>query len=295
MDLHYKQATAVGALVLTAAGAFLAGTLWLQGRSINAGNLYTIAFTDIGNLKRGTAVRVSGVEVGSVERIDFRAVGDVAVRMSLSNQQVTPRVDATASIASVGIIGDVVLAYDPGTATEPLSVDDEIMGTMSGGFSEMGAGLIGKMETLMDSLAVLFTQRLSDDMHNTLVASQQMFSVFSDTTGGPIGELTRTLAAMRGLSVRMDSTLASQAFQGTLTNLDSATASFNVMAQQLAMTTARLDTMLLNINNGQGTLGKLATDSTLYQGLLETQQSLKAFIDTLTATPGKLNLKVELF
>ena len=295
MDLHYKQATGVGATVLVAVLAFLAGTIWLQGRSIRAGNLYTITFTDIGNLKRGTPVRVSGVEVGSVERIDFRGVGDVAVRMSLSNPQVTPRADATASIASVGIIGDVVLAYDPGTATEPLGADAEIIGTMSGGLSEMGAGLVGKMETLLDSLALLFTQRLSDDMHNTLVASQRMFGVLSDTTGGPMGELTRTLASMRSLTTRMDSTLASPAFQGTLTNLDSATASFNLMAQQLAATTARLDTMLLNINAGRGTLGKLATDSTLYLGLVETQRSLKAFLDTLTATPGKLNIKVELF
>ncbi len=46
---------------------------------------------------------------------------------------------------------------------------------------------------------------------------------------------------------------------------------------------------------GQGTLGKLVTDSTLYMGLVETQRSLKAFLDTLTATPGKLNIKVELF
>lgn len=295
MDLHYKQATAVGAMVLVAAVAFLTGTIWLQGRSIGTGSLYTIAFTDIGSLKRGTPVRVSGVEVGSVERIDFRGVGDVAVRMSLSNPQVTPRADATASIASVGIIGDVVLAYDPGTATEALPADAEIAGTMSGGLSELGAGMVGKMEMLLDSLALLFTQRLSDDMHNTLVASQKMFGVLSDTTSGPMGELTQTLASMRGLTTRMDSTLASPAFQGTLTNLDSTTASFNAMAKQLTASTARLDTLLLRINSGQGTLGKLATDSTLYVGLVETQASLKALIDTLTATPGKLNIKVELF
>jgi len=295
MDLHYKQATAVGAMVLVAVVAFLAGTIWLQGRSISSGSLYTIAFTDIGALKRGTPVRVSGVEVGSVERIDFRGVGDVAVRMSLSNPQVTPRADATASIASVGIIGDVVLAYHPGTAAEPLAADAEISGTMTGGLSELGAGMVGKMEMLMDSVALLFTQRLSDDVHNTMVASQKMFGVLSDTTGGPMGELTQTLASMRGLTARMDSTLASPAFQGTLTNLDSTTASFNAMAQQLTVSTARLDTLLLNINNGRGTLGKLATDSTLYVGLVETQASLKALIDTLTATPGKLNIKVELF
>jgi hypothetical protein len=49
------------------------------------------------------------------------------------------------------------------------------------------------------------------------------------------------------------------------------------------------------MSSGKGTLGKLVTDTTLYNGLLETQRSVQALIDTLTAHPGKLNIKVELF
>ncbi len=56
-----------------------------------------------------------------------------------------------------------------------------------------------------------------------------------------------------------------------------------------------MDTILLNVSLGKGTLGKLVTDTTLYQGLVETQRSIQALIDTLTASPGKLNIKVELF
>jgi len=295
MDLHYKQATAVGGLVLAAVIAFLVGTVWLQGRSIGGGDLYTIRFTDVGSLKRGSGVRVSGVQVGEVERIDFRGVGDVAVRMNLSDKRVAPMADATAEIESIGIIGDVVLDYHPGKSTEPLAEGAEIPGVMAGGLAALGEGLAGKAEGLMDSLAVVIGQRLSDDLHRTITASGRMFELLADTTSGPMGELTRSLASMRNLTARMDSTLASPAFRGTLTNLDSTTASFNRMARQLATTTARLDTLLLNINGGKGTLGKLATDSTLYQGLVETQQSLKALIDTITARPGKLNLKFELF
>ena len=88
MDLHYKQATAVGGMVLVAVVAFVAGTLWLQGRSFGGGNLYTAKFVNIGSLKRGSAVRVSGVDVGNVERIDFRAVGDVAAILQNARQGV---------------------------------------------------------------------------------------------------------------------------------------------------------------------------------------------------------------
>jgi len=295
MDLHYKQATAVGGMVLVAVVTFVAGTIWLQGRSFGGGALYTAKFVNIGSLKRGSAVRVSGVDVGNVERIDFRGVGDVAVRLNLSNPDVLPREDATASIASIGLIGDVVLDYHPGTSATPLADGGEIPGSLTGGLTDLGSGLMGRVEALMDSMAILFTSQLSDDLHRTFEASQAMFRVLADTTSGPLAELTRTLSTMRSLGTRADSLLASEEFRGAVTNLDSTAVGLKAMTKQLTSVTARMDTLLINIGNGEGTLGKLVTDTTLYHGLLETQRSVQALIDTLTAHPGKLNIKVELF
>ncbi|MEE8362276.1 MAG: MlaD family protein [Gemmatimonadales bacterium] len=295
MDLHYKQATAVGGMVLVTVVLFLAGTLWLQGRSFGRGTLYTATFSNIGSLKRGSAVRVSGVDVGNVERIDFRAVGDVAVRLNLSNPDVLPREDATASITSIGLIGDVVLDYSPGTSATPLADDGEIPGSLTGGLTDLGSGLMERVEALMDSMAIMFTTQLSQDMHETLQASQEMFRVLADTAAGPMGELTRTLAAMRRLTTRIDSAVASTTFRDMLSNFDSTATGLKTMTRQLTVATARMDTLLVNMNSGKGTLGKLVTDTTLYQGLIETQRSIQALIDTLTAHPGKLNIKVELF
>lgn len=282
-------------MVLVAVVAFVAGTIWLQGRSFGGGDLYTAKFVNIGSLKRGSAVRVSGVDVGNVERIDFRGVGDVAVRLNLSNPDVMPREDATASIASIGLIGDVVLDYFPGSSATPLADGGEIPGSLTGGLTDLGSGLMGRMEALMDSMAVLFTTQLSNDLHQTLEASQTMFRVLADTVNGPLAELTRTLVSMRSLGVRADSLLGSDEFRATITNLDSTAVGLKGMTRQLTTVAARMDTLLINMSSGKGTLGKLVTDTTLYNGLLETQRSVQALIDTLTAHPGKLNIKVELF
>jgi len=295
MDLHYKQATAVGGMVLVAVVTFVAGTIWLQGRSFGGGDLYTAAFANVGSLKRGSAVRVSGVDVGNVERIDFRGVGDVAVRLNLTNPDILPREDASASVTSIGLIGDVVLDYNPGTSATPMAEGDEIPGSLTGGLTDLGSGLMGRMEALMDSMAVLFTTQMADDLHRTFEASQTMFRVLADTVSGPLAELTRTLGSMRSLSARADSLLASEEFRGTVTNLDSTAVGLKAMTKQLTSVTARMDTLLINMSAGKGTLGKLVTDTTLYHGLLETQRSVQALIDTLTAHPGKLNIKVELF
>ncbi len=154
---------------------------------------------------------------------------------------------------------------------------------------------MGRMEALMDSMAVLFTTQLSDDLHRSLEASQAMFRVLADTVNGPLAELTRTLVTMRSLGARADSLLASDEFRATITNLDSTAVGLKGMTRQLTTVAARMDTLLINMSMGKGTLGKMVTDTTLYQGLLETQRSVQALIDSLTAHPGKLNIKVELF
>src|SRR5690606_35773492 len=130
MDLHYKQEVTVGLLVLTGVGLFLGGTLWLRGKRFSRGEAEVrIAFPDAGTLKNGSVVRVSGVNMGSVQKIEFERVGRVLVTVSVAGQ-VAPRVDATAELATVGLVADPIINYHPGSAAEPLPSDRIIEGTI---------------------------------------------------------------------------------------------------------------------------------------------------------------------
>ena len=62
-----------------------------------------------------------------------------------------------------------------------------------------------------------------------------------------------------------------------------------------AATGERLDTLLVAVNRGQGTLGKLATDSAFYYDLRDLSQSMKGLLDELKKNPGKVGVTVKLF
>ena len=64
MDLHYKREVTVGSIVLLSIVVFVVGTMWLRGKSFNAGDLLHIEFANIGNLKEASAVKISGFELG---------------------------------------------------------------------------------------------------------------------------------------------------------------------------------------------------------------------------------------
>ena len=121
MDLHYKREAMVGAIVLAGAAVFVVGTMWLGGKSFGRDNLVPVQFADIGNLKSSSPVKVSGVQVGKVDKIIFDSVGSVRVNLALT-QNVPLRADAAATIEAVGVLGDVEIVLDPGTDSLPLPV-----------------------------------------------------------------------------------------------------------------------------------------------------------------------------
>ena len=75
MDLRYSREATVGAIVLVAILVFVFGTMWLSGRSMGSDNVVRIQFDNVSGLKRASPVRVSGVNVGKVELIEFLDVG----------------------------------------------------------------------------------------------------------------------------------------------------------------------------------------------------------------------------
>jgi len=119
MDFRYSREVIVGTIVTVAILVFIFGTMWLSGRSVSSDNLAHIQFANVSGLKRASPVRVSGVNVGKVEKIEFVDVGKVLVTASLP-VKIRPRVDAEAKIVSVTLVGDYAVDFYPGTAAELL-------------------------------------------------------------------------------------------------------------------------------------------------------------------------------
>ncbi len=295
MDLHYRQEASVGALVLVALTLFIAGTMWLSGRSLRpGGDRITIQVTNAGTLKRGNPVKVSGVTMGAVENISFEEFGRVLVGISLSDK-IVPKADASAKLTSIGLVGDMQIELTPGTADAPLPEDQIIIGTQDKGLMTLGGELGEQAKSVMSGFEELASKRLADDLHETLTAMQRMMNTYADTTRGPAAEMQTTMRSLQQLSGRLDSTLANPEIERFLAHADSATARLADLATQFTGTAARLDTLLSKTNAGEGTLGRMANDTTLYVEMTETTKSLRKLLDELTRNPGKITVQVKFF
>jgi phospholipid/cholesterol/gamma-HCH transport system substrate-binding protein len=298
MDLRYTREATVGAIVLVAIVVFVFGTMWLSGRSVGSENKVRMQFDNVSGLKRASPLRISGVTVGKVERIEFLDVGKVLVIASLP-PKIRPRVDASAKIVSVTLVGDYAVDFDPGRAGEPLPPGRVILGSQDLGLTGKATLLAERADSILLGAQGIVNERTANQLRSTLTAlegtlkaAQRTMQIYADTGHGPTAELTKTMSAFRQLSTRLDSTLASPAFSR---RTDSITANLAAMTSQFSATGARLDTLLAGMNRGQGTLGKFVTDSALYYDIRELTQGMKKLLDELAKHPGKVPVTVKLF
>ena len=265
MDLSYKREVTVGSLVILAVVLFVVGTSWLSGRSITADEdeFWKIQFQTAGNLKASSVVRISGVPVGKVERIQLVDVGKVLVMVTLPDN-IVPRVDATAQIMAVGFVGDAAIEFNPGKAPQRLTRDRVIIGSQAGGLTDLAQSLGDRADSVLLGAQQIVNKRTADELYATLTALQgtlkaaeRTMRVYGDAKNGPTAQLTKTLASLERLTSRLDSTLADPALSRTLQRADTLTGNLATMTAQLTSTGARLDTLLLNMNQGRGTHGEV--------------------------------------
>jgi phospholipid/cholesterol/gamma-HCH transport system substrate-binding protein len=281
--------------VIAGVGLFLGGTMWLKGTSFKRGQVEArVAFPNVGTLKRGSAVRVSGVKMGGVEGIAFESVGRVVVTLML-NPRAAPRIDASAKLATVGLVADAVINFNPGTSSQPLPAGQVIQGVVDQGLMELGTELGGKAKEALAGFTEVANKRLADNLNATLTAMQRLMAIYSNTGQGPVGEMTKTMQRLQTLSTRLDSAIAAADVASTLRKSDTLVTNLSGTSAEFTTTAARLDSLVQKINRGEGSLGKLVTDTLLYNDLHKLLGSLKELADELKKHPGKITIQIKAF
>ncbi len=294
MDLHYKQEVTVGTLVLVGVLLFIGGTMWLGGKSFSRAPKVNVQFEDAGTLKRGSPVKVSGVALGTVSGITYQGYRKVLVQLDLQDV-VDPRTDASATLATVGLVAEAVINFVPGTAAEPLPEGAVIAGTMERGLMDIGGEIGGSVKDVLAGVKSVEFKQLSDNLNKTLTAFQRVAELYGDTKHGPMSELAGTMLSLQAVSGRIDSVLAVAKLEQSIHTADSLMASLTRLSTDAQGTAKQLDQILAKINRGEGTLGKFASDTLFYQNAQRLVKSLQEFVDDLKKNPGKIGITVKLF
>ncbi len=295
MDLHYQKEAAVGGLVLAGIALFVFGTMWLKGATFRPSGLVVQAqFSDVGALKVDNVVTISGVVVGKVSALKLERPGRVMVTLSLPSSMEL-KADATASISSGFFSSDSRLLLNPGVSSEPFPAGGIIQGRMEGGIFDKGAALADRADSVLIGVQAIANQKTADELTRTLQSLQEVLATMNRQLPRVTGETEQTMATMRRLASRLDSTITTLPIGNAIERADTLARNLSTMSIQLTATGARLDSVLQKVNQGEGTLGKFANDSSFYVESREAIRAMQRLIDEIAKNPGKLTVQVKLF
>ena len=197
MDVKYSREVAVGTIVLIAIGIFIFGTMWLSGRSLSPGDDYLqIRFANAAGLKEGSPVRVSGVPVGRIERIQLLEPGDVRAWISVP-ERIVPMSDASAEIVPVGLVGDYAIDFTPGASTTPLDRETVIQGGRETALTEMAEVLGSRADTVLLGMQAFTSAEMAENFRLTLTSMQQTLDGLSRSLPSTTRQANETMASLQ--------------------------------------------------------------------------------------------------
>ena len=291
----------VGIVVLAALGIFVATTIYItrEGGLPILGGQYTLRsyLGDVNGLKPGAPVHLSGVEVGSVTRVEFAEVGaprPVVVTLQLrSDIQERVTTNSQLSVGSLGVLGEKMVAIDPGLpGGEPLpdggvlegEAGDPIKGIITDASQTMKdvRDLMAGIQRGEGSLgAILKGDEFRDKLTDFVSEAQAVFQRLSSGEG-TLGKMVNDPVVydnLQGLTADLKTiTTRIREGEGGIGKLMSdpeTAASLGNMIRQLDAITARMD-------EGEGSIGALMTEREFYDKL----NSLSGNLDRIT---GRIN------
>lgn len=322
-DVSRRDEVVTGLFVLLGTAVILAGALWLSESRWRA-DYRTIEarFPTVGQLQTGSTVTFRGVQVGRVQEI--RVAGDgVEVVMRVETDVELP--DGIVAVARpVSMFGEWSAALEPArlhpapAEGAPRPGEGEIRGVTASDFAQLSdyAGEIANnLETITDRIEVAFNEETAKDLARSVQnferASSELVTLLGQQRES-MGQFSRDLAesgrTLRDVAANLDSTVArleaateEDELQDILENtrratasLDTLAGSLNVTAGEVRRTVARADSavrraeaLLSGIEEGRGSLGRLAQDPVLYENLSVTLAELRALLDDLKRNPAK--------
>jgi phospholipid/cholesterol/gamma-HCH transport system substrate-binding protein len=301
-----RDEVSVGILITVAVIVLILGTLWLARGGLRSGYPLYTRFAWGQNLKQGQPVLLAGVNVGYVGDVTLRRDGYLDVMLRIDDQYSIPK-GANAVVKPVGIFGDVAVALTPPvplTSASYASGDTVPPGPPAADFNQ----ILTRMDTIGQTISLL-TRSLQTqvveagtlkDMHKIIVSAAALSAQLQEVAAQQNKNLTSTLESFRNTAGHFDSTMVRVAgvvdtakIAATLSNVRETSQNLSRISSQLDTTTTQLRVFVGKMENGNGSLQKLMTDTSLYNNSVHLLAQLDSLVADFKKNPKKyINLRI---
>jgi len=311
--MKYSREIRTGVIAIAIIFAFVWGYNFLKGNDIfSKQRVFYTAYTNVGGLTKSNSVTVNGFKVGLVKDVYFEPVDReylvVEFMLTADNYEIPKGTKAVLVADLLGTTSiNLVTGKEQGYYTEGDTLESAIEEGLMAGITDLSTSLVttkAKADKLFSSLDSLVGDirdvlgpgdressvnkaitDLAATMDNLKKASSKIDNILDED-----GQLGRILADVEGFTTTLDEN--KDEIDNLLNNLS--TLSDSLAAAELASTInnanktfEELALAMEKINNGEGTIGKLFKDESVFNNLETATASLDSLFVDIKANPNR--------
>ena len=301
----------VGFVALAAILVFVFGFNYLKGiNPFSTSKQYYAVYSHVDGLGMDNSVQLNGVRIGRVNSIELMhdMSGRILVGFSVDNEFVTVSKNSTALIKSTDLFGTMAIILKPGDSPVIAAPGDTLSSDIEGDLKEEIDNRLRPLEkktndliASVDSVVTIVQTILNEDARTNLVQGfesiNKSFQTFNEIMNKANGVFDREEQKIGELTSSMNSIFNNieknnQQITTILNNF--AVVSDSLVKSDIINTVANagramenVATMMEKINTGEGTMGQLVNNDTLYHNLEHSSKELELLLEDMRVNPKR--------
>jgi phospholipid/cholesterol/gamma-HCH transport system substrate-binding protein len=289
----------VGIAVIFALVVLIGGIVWIKGFEV-ARQRYTVrvAFDEVGGLSEGDPVTVHGVTKGSVKNIEL---GRAQVYVDISMEKgIVISDDTEFTIRNIGLMGEKYVAVRLGKSQRRVPRGQILHGIYESGVpevvGELGVALREFERTVSAVRNVVEEIEKEGEIRGTLEDLRAVSSEMKGTIEENRDNLRAAVENMKYASEKLRQFVEARGpeIDNTVSRLTATSESIAELTGQLETLSNSMEIVLRKVEKGEGSLGKLVNDESLYKEMKTTLEETRALVADIKQHP-KRYLKFSLF
>lgn len=284
-------------LVIAGIVLFIFGFNYLKGQNLlDSSRTFYAVYDNVEGLTASTPVTINGLIVGKVINIGFKddASGKLLVKLLVDSDFQFSK-NSKAELYETGLIGGKAIAIVPAfDGAENAKSDSYLQGSVKAGLSELVnqklTPLQGKIENMMvsadsllNNLNDVFDDNTKANLKNSIASLSSTINSFKSTS-------IALNQVIKGNQVKIDSVLTNaEKLTGDLAKITHTISESDLKKtiKNLESTLQNFDKIIANLENGEGSMGKLLKDEGLYKNLEGATLQLEQLLEDMKLNPKR--------
>jgi len=301
----------IGIVVVCSIAAFIWGINFLKGSNLFSHKYYLYAvYPKIENLIPASPLLINGFKIGQVNKITLikdKGEMKVLVKFILTEDVDIPKGSMARSISS-DLLGSKAVEIIFSKNADFVKNGDTLLAENEQGFKESfskqfaplqakAENLISNIDTIMAVINEVLNKKTRDNIDKSfesvkkaIISLEQTAYKLDDLIGSEKAKISSVLSNLNQITTNLRAN--GQKIDNILANASTLTDSLAKSNLKSAVSSAdkslkELNLVLARINEGQGTLGKLAKNDSLYNNLNKSALDLDKLLEDLRLNPGR--------